>query len=81
MAMHNSLDVAKREMLSSINQLLLMPVSGDFYSLETRILSDPLGRKGLMAATANNKARVRTQLESISPLGGTDHMLALASSS
>jgi hypothetical protein len=78
MAMHNSLDVAKREMLSSINQLPPDASFGViFYSLETRILSDPLGRKGLMAATANNKVRVRTQLESISPLGGTDHMLAL----
>jgi hypothetical protein len=78
MAMHNSLDVAKREMLSSINQL---PPDANFavifYSLETRVLSDPHGRKGLMAATASNKARVRSQLETVAPLGGTDHMLAL----
>jgi len=70
MAMHNSLDVAKREMLSSINQL---PPDANFgvifYSLETRILSDPQGRKGLMAATTRNKARLQTQLETISPLG------------
>ena len=30
-----------------------------------------------MAATATNKGRVQSQLEPVSPLGGTDHMLAL----
>ena len=78
MATHNSLDVAKREMLASINQL---PPDAHFavifYNLQTRTLSDPLGRKGLMPATASNKARVQTQLEAVQPLGGTDHMFAL----
>ncbi len=78
MAMHNSLDVAKREMLSSINQLPPDASFGViFYSLEARILSDPQGRKGLMAATVRNKARLQTHLQTIAPLGGTDHMLAL----
>ena len=78
MATRNSLEVAKREMLSSINQL---PPDAQFavifYNLQTRILSDPQGRKGLMPATTGNKARVQTQLETIAPLGGTDHMSAL----
>jgi len=78
MATRNSLDVAKREMLSSVNQL---PPDAQFavifYNLQTRTLSDPQGRKGLMPATTTNKARVQTQMELISPLGGTDHMFAL----
>ena len=78
MATRNSLDVAKREMLASVNQL---PPDAQFavifYNLQTRMLSDPQGRKGLMPATTTNKARVQTQLEAIPPLGGTDHMFAL----
>ena len=78
MATHNSLDIAKREMLASINQL---PPDAHFavifYNLQTRTLTDPLGRKGLMSATVSNKARVQTQLEAVSPLGGTDHKFAL----
>jgi len=78
MATRNSLEIAKREMLSSINQL---PPDAQFavifYNLQARVLSDPLGQRGFMGATVTNKARVQTQLETISPLGGTDHMLAL----
>ena len=78
MATRNSLDVAKREMLASINQLAPdAQFAVIFYNLQTRMLNDPQGRKGLMAATASNKARVQTQLEAVSPLGGTDHMFAL----
>ena len=66
MATRNSLEVAKREMLASINQL---PPDAQFavifYNLQARMLSDPQGQKGLMAATAPNKARVQTQLETI----------------
>jgi len=78
MAMRNSLEIAKREMLSSINQL---PPDAQFaiifYNHQARILSDPLGQRGFMGATVTNKARVQTQLETIFPLGSTDHMLAL----
>jgi len=78
MATRNSLEIAKREMLSSINQL---PPDAQFavifYNLQARMLSNPLGQRGLMGATVTNKARVQTQLETIAPLGGTDHMLAL----
>jgi von Willebrand factor type A domain len=78
MAMRNSLEVAKREMLASISQL---PPDAYFavifYNLNARMLSDPLGKRGLMAATGPNKARVQTQLATIAPDGGTDHMSAL----
>ncbi|HEX3447153.1 MAG TPA: VWA domain-containing protein [Isosphaeraceae bacterium] len=78
MAARNSLEVAKREMLASISQL---PPDAQFavvfYNLQARMLTDPLGKKGLMAATAPNKARVQTQLATIAPDGGTDHMTAL----
>jgi hypothetical protein len=78
MATRNSLEIAKREMFSSIGQL---PPTARFavifYNLQARMFSDNLGAKGLMAATVTNKARVQRQLESILPLGGTDHMLAL----
>jgi hypothetical protein len=78
MATRSALDVAKREMLASVSQL---PPDAQFavvfYNLQARLLADLRGQKGLMAATAANKARVGAQLAAISPLGGTDHMLAL----
>src|SRR5262249_3128839 len=78
MATRNSLEIAKREMLASISQLAPdAQFAVIFYNLQTRLLSDPLGHTGLMPATMTNKARVHTQLETVSPLGGTDHMLAL----
>jgi hypothetical protein len=78
MAQHNSLDVAKRETLASINQLAPdAHFAVIFYNLQTRAISDPLGRKGLMPASTSNKARVQAQLELVPPLGGTDHMFAL----
>jgi hypothetical protein len=78
MATCSSLDVAKREMMASINQLAPdAEFAVIFYNHQTRILNDPQGNKGRMAATAMNKARVQSQLEAVSPLGGTDHMLAL----
>jgi hypothetical protein len=78
MAMRNSLEVAKREMLASINQLppdVYFAVI--FYNLQARMLTDPQGNRGLMAATEPNKLRVQTQLATIAPDGGTDHMSAL----
>jgi von Willebrand factor type A domain len=78
MTSHNALEVAKREMLASISQL-----SPDaqfaviFYNFQARLLTDPQGRPGLMAATAPNKLRLQTQLATIAPDGSTDHMLAL----
>lgn len=78
MASRGSLDVAKREMWASLNQL---PPDARFaivfYNLRAMIFSDPQGRKGLMAATVANKARARAQMDAIAPDGGTDHQTAL----
>jgi hypothetical protein len=78
MSSYNSLDMAKREMLASINQLPPdAQFAAIFYNLQALMLTDPQGQKGFMAATVTNKARVQTQLERIPPFGGTDHMRAL----
>src|SRR5579875_2934925 len=45
--------------------------------MTARMLTDPMGNKGRMAATGVNKARIRAQLATIVPDGGTDHMAAL----
>jgi hypothetical protein len=78
MASHNSLEIAKHELLASLGQLAPdAEFAVIFYNLQALVLSDPQGRRGLMAATAGNKSRVRAQLAIIRPDGGTDHMLAL----
>ena len=78
MATRNALDVAKRELLASLDQL---PPDAQFavvfYNLRATVFADDQGHRGLMAATKAHKAQVRTQLASIVPDGGTDHMLAL----
>ncbi len=78
MASRGSLDVAKREMWASLSQL---PPDARFtivfYNLHAIVFTDPQGRKGLMPATAANKARARAQMASIVPDGGTDHLTAL----
>lgn len=78
MATRNALDVAKRELLSSLGQL---PPDARFavvfYNLRATVFSDPLGHRGLMAATRVNKERARSQLDAVVPDGGTDHMIAL----
>jgi hypothetical protein len=78
MATRNSLEVAKRELLASLNQLPPDAQFGViFYNLHA---FDPLatrGRPGLVAATAANKDLIRSQLGPVVPDGGTDHMLAL----
>ena len=72
MATRDSLEVAKREMVASISQL---PPDGLFavilYNLQARMLSRSSGTAWLMAATAANKQRVRSQLTTIQPDGGT----------
>ncbi|MGO9600888.1 MAG: vWA domain-containing protein [Isosphaeraceae bacterium] len=78
MAMQNSLEVAKRELLSSLGQLPPdARFSVIFYSLDARVFTDPDGKPGLMPATSSNKLRVQEQLRTVPPFGGTDHMLAL----
>lgn len=78
MATRNALDVAKRELLASLAQL---PPDAQFavifYNLHATTFTDLQGKRGLMAATKVNKARVGTQLDAVDPDGGTDHMLAL----
>ena len=78
MASRGSLDVAKREMWASLSHL---PPAARFtivfYNLHAIIFTDPQGRKGLMPATAANKARAREQMATIAPDGGTDHIVAL----
>jgi hypothetical protein len=78
MATRNSLEVAKRELLASVSQLAPdAQFAVIFYNLQARMLANPQGQRGMMAANAANKARVQTQLATIAPDGGTDHMLAL----
>ena len=78
MAMHDSLDVAKRELLQSVDRLSPQTQFGVLvYNLETTILTDADARPGLMDPTKANRASVKSQLAKIDPLGGTDHMTAL----
>jgi hypothetical protein len=78
MATRSSLDVAKRELLASLNQLPPeTQFSVIFYNLRAKVFTDPAGQQGMMAATQSNKLRVQNQLRTVSPDGGTDHMLAL----
>jgi von Willebrand factor type A domain len=78
MTARGSLDVAKRELLSSLGQ-----ISPDarfavvFYNLDAKVFTDPSGKAGMMTATPSNKARVQTLLSTVQPDGGTDHMQAL----
>ncbi len=72
------LDVAKRELLASLDPLPADAKIGViFYNLDAIVLTDPAGRRNLMAASPSNKARVRAQLAEVPPVGGTDHMNAL----
>lgn len=78
MATRGSLDVAKRELIASLGRLAPdARFSVTFYNLHATVLADPQGHRGLMPATAANKARVADQLALIAPDGGTDHMVAL----
>jgi hypothetical protein len=78
MAVHHALDVAKREMLASLEQLPPDARFGVvFYNLASTTFADAQGRQALMAATQANKARVRSLLASVAPDGGTNHMSAL----
>ena len=78
MGLRNSLEVAKRELLASLNQLPPEArFSVIFYNLRARVFAGPSGQQGLMPATAANKVRVQNQLQTVAPDGGTDHMVAL----
>ena len=78
MASFGSLDVAKRELTNSLQQLPPDAKFGViFYNLRPTTLSDPQGRRGLMSATKANKSRLSHQLNQITPDGGTEHIPAL----
>lgn len=78
MAVHKSLEVAKRELLASLTRLPPDAQFGIvFYNLNATVFTDATGRPGLMQATASNKARTQTQLARMLPDGGTNHMTAL----
>ena len=78
MATRNALDVAKREVLTSLSRL---PPNARFavifYNLKARTLRDDQGHEGLMTATAANRKRVQSQVAEVAPDGGTDHLTAL----
>jgi hypothetical protein len=74
----NVLDVAKRELLASLDPLPSDAKIGViFYNQNPTVFTDPAGRKELMTASASNKARIRTRLDEMPPVGGTDHVAAL----
>ena len=78
MATRGSLDVAKRELINSLDRLPPDARFGViFYNLHATVFTDPQGRRTMMAATTGNKGRVHQQLQRIVPDGGTDHMTAL----
>ena len=74
----NTLDVAKVELLASLDPLPSDAKFGViFYNMNATVITDPAGRKDLMTASPSNKARVRTLLGEVVPYGSTDHILAL----
>jgi hypothetical protein len=78
MASWKALEVAKRELLVSLNQLPPDALFGIiFYNLRAFDPLDPQGNPHLLAATTAHKDLVRRQLARVAPDGGTDHMLAL----
>jgi uncharacterized protein (UPF0261 family) len=78
MASRGSLTVAKAELLASLEQLPPDARFGVvFYNDRATVLTDAAGQARLMAATVENKERVRARLRGIIPDGGTNHMDAL----
>jgi RNA polymerase sigma factor (sigma-70 family) len=78
MATRDALEVAKRELLSSIDRLSPeTEFEVVFYNLESRLLADARGKRGLMKPTAVNKAGVTKPIQDTQPMGGTDHLVAL----
>jgi hypothetical protein len=78
---HDALEVAKRELLSSLEQL---PPDARFailfYNDGFTLFHDAQGRPGLMPATAANKDRVRTRLAEVRADGATQTYGALSRS-
>jgi hypothetical protein len=80
MTQHHALTVAKRELLSSLDQLPPdAQFSAIFYNDRPEVLLDSAGQLALMPATAANKERARQKLATIKADGATDHVKALRS--
>lgn len=78
MSNKGSLDVAKRELMSSLAKLPPDARFGVvFYNNRPTVFHDPSGHPGLMAASLEAKGRVGARLREIPADGGTNHMLAL----
>ncbi len=78
MTNRGALKLAKQELLASLDQL---PPDARFavvfYNINATVFADSRGEQGLMAATVENKSRVRTRLSEIAADGGTDHQRAM----
>jgi len=78
MATRNALDVAKRELLASLDQLPPgARFSVIFYNRRISVFTDPSGQYEMMPASVENKTFVRSQLKTVVPNGGSSHLLAL----
>lgn len=78
MSNRNAIRIAKAELLSSLDRL---PPDAKFtvvfYNIKASAFADGQGQSKLMAATRENKDRLRTRLTAIRSDGGTDHAVAL----
>src|SRR5271157_202122 len=78
MATRNALNVAKRELLASLDQLppgALFSVI--FYNLKIWVFTDPSGQYEMMPASVENKTFVRSQLKTVVLNGKSADLLAL----
>lgn len=72
MATHDAIDLAKRELIASLDQLPPDARFGIiFYTTDFSIFRDPSGRPALMPATSENKERLRARLLQVRPDKGT----------
>ena len=78
MVTRNALDVVKRELLVSLDQLRPgARFSVIFYNLKIRVFTDPSGQYEMMPASVENKSFVQSQLKTVVPNGKSAHLLAL----
>ncbi len=78
MSTRNALDVAKRELLASLDQLRPGALfSVIFYNLKIWVFTDPSGQYEMMPASVENKTFVRSQLKTVVPNGKSADLLAL----
>lgn len=78
MATRSALDVAKRELLASLDQLRPgARFSVIFYNLKIWVFTDPSGQYEMMPASVENKTWVQGQFAKVVPDGASAHSLAL----